>query len=1075
MRLLRGASYGVLALACGAPVLAPEASAATVTISTSTTTPLSTATVDTGNPGDISVTTAGQISLASGTAVTINSNNAVTNAGKLLVSDAANSRGVVIAPGFTGSLANTGEITLSGPADTSASGKAGILLSAGGTFHGSIVQQTGGVINVFGQSSAGIDIEGALDGSLDLQAGTIGLTGASSSGIKIAGAVSGDVRSNGTVQVVGIDTVGIRVAAPIAGHFVQGGTVSATAYDHLTKDLSTGTGNYNTAQAAKQGGSAIAIGSSIAGGVLINGPDGSATPPLASAVNQFAQAPAIFLSPVFGASPANITISAVGTGDNAYSFINRGTVSATGVYDAISATGVRISGATISGTDYTTTLSSGLRNENKIQAQASEASATSLAIGPLASVPTILNRRAGEFNGASISGASSVASGISIESGASVSSVVNIGLISGVLSGPQGSAYGIRDLSGSLTSIDNRGRLTGVLSARTGFSETPAGSAVALDVSQNASGVTLNNALPDDYSATDDPLRFAQISGAVLFGSGADTFTVHAGTVAGNVSFGGGNDTLDISGGAVAGNLEFGSGANHFIMSGGQFTGGLLNTGGTVDLSVANAGLKIPTAQTVAVTNATFGSGSVYTLAVDGQSGASTFLNGTGTITFQSGSQVSFALVNGIPTSLTANIAVAPTVTVASISSLLSTTNSALFDSSLQLATSGPNQSLQLVLVRKSAAQLGINSAQATMLSPLFEALVADPTLGQAVAALPTVSEFANAFQQFVPDYSSATFESALLSSQVLAAAMRSRTVSVLVEKTGGGFWALEAPYSINRSPATSADGFTSTGLQLSAGVDGKFSEQSYAGISLSIDNSGYHEKRLSRRESPQISRYGVGVYGAARQGPVIFSASADALFNDTKTQRDISISGVSRRAIGEGKGRQLDGDAALALFARTGAVYFKPEVGVHYMQLNEDGYSESGGADPSTGGNATALVYDSRGASALSSRAIMAVGLNNRLGDVSSEDAWRLRWSSELRVGWQHEFDTDPLVRRARFKSSNTWFDLTGSPRDADAVIAGIDIGIGSTLGTAQLSIDAQKGDTTTSVRAALSFNLSF
>lgn len=1079
VRLLRGASYGVLAFACGAPALAPEASAATVTISTSTTTALATATVDAGNPGDISITGTGQISLAAGTAVTVNSSNTVTNAGKLLVSDAANTRGVVLAPGFTGLLTNTGEITLAAPTDTSAtsaSGKAAVLVASGGTFHGSIVQQTGGVIKVFGQSSAGIDIEGALDGSIDLQAGTLSVTGANSDAIKIAGAVSGDVINKGTVQIVGISSVGVRVAAPIAGHFVQGGTLSATGYDYTAKDTSTGSGNYNAAQAAKQGGPAIAIGSSIAGGVLMNGTGESGTVIAVSSTTSYGQAPAIVISPTFGAAPSNITIGAVGTGADAFSFINRGTVLANGVYDAITATALRISGATISGTDYTTSLSAGLRNENLIQALASEASAAAISVGPLASVPGIFNRRAGIITASSTSAGPHVVTGLAIEAGASVPSVVNLGVIAGSFVGPVGSAYGIRDLSGGLASIDNRGRVVGVLSARSGVSETPAGSAVAIDVSQNTTGVTLNNALPDDFDPTkDNAANFAQITGAVLFGSGADTFTVHAGNVAGNVSFGGGSDTLNVSGGSVAGNLEFGTGTNHLIMSGGQFTGGILSTGGTLDLAVANAGLKIPTAQTVSVTDATFGAGSVYTLAVDVQTGTSSLLSGTGTIAFQAGSQISYAFVNGIPQNLTSDIAVAPAVNVASLSSLLSATNSILFDSSLALTTSGPNQVLRLVLVRKSAAQLGIAAAQAPMLEPLFQALNADLTLGMAVAGLSSTADFANAFKQFVPDYSGATFESARLSSQTHAAAMRARAAGVLTEKTGGGFWASETPYSINRSSTSSQDGFSGTGLQLNAGMDGKLSDQSLAGFSISIDNAGYHETRLSRQETPQISRFGVGIYGAARQGPLIFNASADALFNDTKTKRDISVAGIARSATGKGKGLQFGADASLALFAQTGAFYFKPEAGIHYMRLNEDGYSESGGANPSTGGNAAALVYDSRSATALTSRALLAVGINNRLKNVSNEDAWRLRWSSELRVGWQHEFDSDPLVRRARFKSGTTWFDLAASPRDADTVIGGIDVGVGSALGAAHFSLDAEKGDTTTAVRAAIGFKFSF
>src|SRR5690606_13056173 len=90
-------------------------------------------------------------------------------------------------------------------------------------------------------------------------------------------------------------------------------------------------------------------------------------------ITSFGSAPAIEI----GSATRSITLGVVGAGDSAYGFINRGSVTAQGVYDEVDAEAMVIGGHA----GQTVTVDGGVRNDGTILALAQQADATGLRFG----------------------------------------------------------------------------------------------------------------------------------------------------------------------------------------------------------------------------------------------------------------------------------------------------------------------------------------------------------------------------------------------------------------------------------------------------------------------------------------------------------------------------------------------------------------------------------------------------------------------------------------------------------------------------------------------------------------------
>lgn len=320
--------------------LAAGKASAETTISTATTAPVATATVASGRADDITINSAGSITLTSGTAVTINSNNKVSNAGTIKMTGVDNATGILAAPGISGDIIHSGTITLDEDytaTDTDSDGdldgpfakgsnRNGIWVQSGAAHTGTLTSS--GTITIEGNQSAGIRLDGPLNGALSTS-GTTNVVGDNSYGV-LANAVTGNVTLRGSTAVTGANSVGAALMGDIGGALKIQGAIVSTGYRSTTAPTDT---SKLDADDLLQGGPAVRIAGNVAGGVIFDAPptlsetdtdvDKDGLPDATegtSAIASYGAAPAVEI----GAAGRDIVIGTVAADTSGYGLIVRG-------------------------------------------------------------------------------------------------------------------------------------------------------------------------------------------------------------------------------------------------------------------------------------------------------------------------------------------------------------------------------------------------------------------------------------------------------------------------------------------------------------------------------------------------------------------------------------------------------------------------------------------------------------------------------------------------------------------------------------------------------------------------------
>ena len=622
-----------------APLMMASGAAAQVVISNERTTPITTSTANNGAPDSIRIANNGIIRISSGTAVTVDSSNDLTidAGGRITMADAADgATAVLVEGGNTADISHNGIINISdnfegtdtdsdGDLDgvyATGTGRFGIRVVGPGALTGDISTGANSQISVDGNQSAGISIETDLIGDFT-GLGLVSITGTDSYGIRVTGDIDGDYRGYGSVSARGEGTVGVSLEGDISGSVVFGGAIQATGFRY--------TGNLTQAQIDAldeddllTGGPAVSIAGDVAGGVLFaqnysgdpndtdddddgildaddTDDDGNGIPDASETranIVSFGSAPAVQI----GSADRAIVLGAVGVDDEAYGLINRGVIGADGIFEGFSATAMRI------GLDggQAVTITGGIRNEGDINASAREADARAVLIGSTADIGRIDNF--GSIR-ATVSGDDLIeAVGLEIEAGAVLNSLVNRSGISAAVSGEAGSAYAIRDASGTLTSVTNNGAIVAQVSPTDNADdddddntdagdEEVTGRAVAIDVSANTTGVTIiQDGIEDGDDGDDD------IADPDADGDGVDDNQEPL--IIGDILLGSGDDVLDVRNGIVDGDIEFGVGQDSLLIDGGgEVRGALTDTDGLLDIAVTNGVLDARQPSSLTISN----------------------------------------------------------------------------------------------------------------------------------------------------------------------------------------------------------------------------------------------------------------------------------------------------------------------------------------------------------------------------------------------------------------------------------------------------------------------------------------
>lgn len=686
-------------------------SAMAVEISSSTTEQVSTSSANNGQADDVTITDDGDISADTEdgfVAVTVDSSNDVTNDGTIEIEDSDSSTGILIHSGVTSTITNTGSIQLIEDYTREdedddddddgelavGSDRVGILLDAGGVLTGDIILESGSSITVEGNNSAAILLNSAIDGNFTHD-GTVSVTGSDTTGILFGDDISGDIQLSGSVSVRGENALGVSIEGDVGGALTVESSILATGF------VSTTATNYVApfyvdedtdpvderldADDLYDSGSALAIGGSLANGLLINGAyddfvsdedddddtkdtiedfDENRT---TGSVATYGSSPALLISPDWGdEADGDLTIGTVvetvrdTTDDDddddttetlaVFSYenglINRGGITANGKNIGFDATALRISGSEDG--LYQTIISGGILSTGSISATTYEADSVAVDLLSGAVIGSLANSGSISAYSATLNDNSAIA--ISIGEGVGLSELTNSGSITSTVLGYSGQATAVLDISGQLETLTNSGTISASVTDD-GREDTGLGTAVAIDLSSHAASdgviITQYQETPvedinDDDEIDEDDVTTPSIIGDIFMGAGDDTLRILAGSVTGDTDFAAGAGTLELSSSeytgdilfsgssstvslsnsTLTGDLDFGSSGGTFALrNSSEFLGELSATTGVLAVSVSDSSLKLTSDTTAQIESLTVSDSSTLEFEIDAQSG----------------------------------------------------------------------------------------------------------------------------------------------------------------------------------------------------------------------------------------------------------------------------------------------------------------------------------------------------------------------------------------------------------------------------------------------------------------------
>jgi uncharacterized protein with beta-barrel porin domain len=1002
--------------ACLLAAVAPLAfipSALATDISDERTVTLRTSTVAGGSAGSVNVLASGAVRVASGDAVVMDSDNDVANAGAI-VTEGDDAVAIRITNGRTANVSNGGTITISDgsdPVDTDndgdfdgpfaiGTGRFGILIEGSDPFTGSVTNT--GSISVEGNNSGGIRSDARIVGDFS-SSGNITVTGDNNTGVALNGGVTGNAAFGGNIRVFGADSTGISIGDNVSGATTFSGVVSSTGFREVARRGSDAALALLDADDLLTGGPAVAIGGSLAGGILIAGPSDDDASVIAAQILSFGSAPALLISAGYTEGRnEDLVIGLIA--DDTDGFVNRGTISSSGVNDGFAATAVRIGGGTPA-----TIIEGGLRNENSISSIALAANSTAIDWQAGASAPALRNSGTIAANGALLTAGQS-ATAVSIAAGASLNQIVNSGVLSAASFDTEGDAFVIRDASGTLTLVENTG---GINATNTGT-----GRAVAIQATHDGA-TTIRQYI------------------------GADGFVPR---ITGDIELGGGDDVILLEAGQLFGDVDFGTGSDVFTLNAdSEFSGSITDADGDLALTLTGAIASIRNAAALNLQSLTVASDSDLRFLVDatGSSVTATRLNVAGTADISSEAMLS-PILQGLPAD-TVNLTIISAGSLVSdgtISDQLNDQTPFLYSAELAISTANPNDVI-LTLRRRTTDEMGLGNNQSVAFDAIFSAIRNDTDLSSGIASAITQEEFTRAYTQFFPEYAGAALQFAVanLDSSIGAVANRLDVIRAGGE-TSYGAWAQEFTTFQDREGAMGDPGFRGNGIGFAAGIDRAFGPFYALGVSASVATSNIEEAG-GFDEPLSASSVHFGTYAAAARGNLLLDTYLGAGFDFYESERELQFASVSRVAESSWGGHHLSASARIAYDLTSERFFARPALSVDYITMTERSHQEWGG------GAGVDLFVDERSGSVGAATAQLTLG-------AMFGDRERFWWSPRIRAGYRSEFSSDLPETAARFVGSTDVFTLVPDEMPDSGVIAGLSLTTGGQHSSFSLDYDA-------------------
>lgn len=1029
-----------------APLLFAAGAQAQVVISTARTTPVVTSNANNGAPANVEIASGGAVNVTSGAAVTIDSSNdlIISSGGSINMTNSANgATGVLVVGGVNADITLSGTIgvadSITSYPDTdsdgdpdgpwaSGSGRYGIRLA--GPVTGDVRVDTLGGIVVDGNDSWGIAIDDGLTGNLRML-GDVRVFGDRSTGIGVKGVLDGNAYIGGAVNAFGEDAVGARFDGDVTGRINVQSNLTASGYRFTTRPSDTVIAKLD-ADDLLQGGPALWIGANVTDGVLIDGlptetdsnstdddGDGVADAQEISArIQSFGEAPALLV----GSATQDVTLGVVGTGVNDYGLINNGLITGQGVYDGVSAQGIRL-GVAGGGA---VTIDGGIRNGGQISALAFDADATAVRLSSGVTTPRF------DTSGFITAGAASENSidvtAVLIEAGASLPSFSNSGSILAASGGGSATVNALLDLSGTLTSITN----TGSMQATLGVNEdgSAPGSTTAIDVRANTTGVTilqqgvLSTPASTDADTDGDGVPDSKepiIFGDIFLGSGADLVDVRNGDVIGDISFGAGLDRLTITGGA-------------------SVTSAISDADGALDIEIIDGQLIGRHDAAVQISNLNVGESGRLIVTLDPESGGASGYDVAGTATFADDSQLGVRFRSLIDAPQRFTVVDAGTLVLGDVQFDSIDENSPY----LFRVEGGADVAAGQVYVdvrRRTAEEAGLITAEAGLFDAFYGALESDEALLGAFLSQIDRADFINLYEQLLPEHSGGPLLSLAGGVDAVTRALVGRNASAAPGQASA--WLQEISFYADKDK-TDTYGFRSEGFGVAGGVE-MGSDYGNIGVSLAFTSSDLEDPESEAEEVVSASLIELGLYWRAQGQYWTTWARAAGGYATFDSTRRLVGSGLNLSNTSSWNGWTV-AVAGGASYERTyGRFTIRPELYAEYFSLSEDAHVESGG------GPGFDLEIDDREGHMFSATAAMNVALG--LG----QNSWL---KPEVRFGWRQNISVDPGVTMGRFVGGGPDFAITPDGIEGGGPILGFRLNVGNELGMLSVSADAEMID---------------
>jgi len=1089
----------LVATVAAAPLLLfAQGAWAETTITTAVTAPVQTSATN----DDVRVTSTGSIKpTVAGAALLMNSDDSITNEGVITTPDLDGVSGMQAAGGLTGNITNKGTISvledytatdtdpdgtgpLTGDGDldgpfAEGSDRYGVRVTGGtGPLAGSVLNDTTGTITVEGNNSAAISIEsglaaaGAATGSVTNN-GTLNVVGDNSFGIRTTGDITGSVMVNGTTSVKGAGSVGAAVDSNVAGGVRVQGAVTATGYRYTTRPATADARAKLDADDLLTGGPAVRVSGDVANGVMVDirPTDASTTDADEDddgiedakegngALASFGTAAALQV----GSGDNAVTIGAVGTGDNAYGVISKGAISADGVFDGKAATAIQIGAAPTDDEDpaFATTVAGGVRNDGAVTSRAFQANSTGIVLkdaATLSGAGVILNT--GQITAQTLINSAPAgtegafaATGVLLEAGSQATVLRNGGVIGAAVSGENGSAYGVRDLSGTLTTVENTGRIQAQVIPTDDAddtddtdidptNETITGAHVAIDVSAATHAVTITQSGVDDGDDGDD-----NVADLDTDDDGVDD--ADEPLIFGDVRMGSGADTLNLNNGSMIGDAEFGAGADTFNINGGAtFSGHIADSDDQLTINLNDGRLAVSDTSTITATALNVGAEGTLLVTIDPEADTSTRFD-VDTASFATGSKVGVQ-VTGLLTFTNLNdtkdylIVDAGTLTAGTIDASLLGTSPFIYNVGVN-ADEATDQVL-LTVRRRTAAEAGLNASQSAAFDAFYLALAEDEEIRDEFLERFSRDDFLQIYNQMLPDQGEGLFSTLDYASLSIS---RGAAVRPDLRQRYGpdSFWVQELNVQVKRDGGETL-GSEAKGFGFVGGYESMDDKGGALGATLAYVNAEENDDAAAVGEQTTVSLFEAGAYWRRAAGSWLFSVRGGAgyaFFDGTRRfvtpATSVTDLAVVREATAEWNGVTASASASVAYEARFGRYYARPTLAVDYFYLSE-------GERQETGWDALNQTVDERTSSRLSGTAELAFGAE------FGRDFW---WRPEVKVGFRQVLAGEVGDTVARFGSGDP-FTLQAMEAGDGAAIVGLALRAGTAMSYLALEAEMER-----------------